>query len=87
MLYGLLYIASSAAFNSIINAACLMLNLAYVIPQGILLTQGRDKLPKRFFNLGKWGYAVNLYSVLYLILIGVVFCLPQTNPTTINSMN
>ena len=55
MIYGLIYIASTAAFNSIINATCLMLNLAYVIPQGILLTQGRAKLPSRTFDLGKWG--------------------------------
>ncbi|EMT72455.1 amino acid/polyamine transporter I [Fusarium oxysporum II5] len=85
--YGLIYVASTTAFNSIINATCLMLNLSYVIPQGVLLTQGRDKLPRRVFNLGKLGYAVNLYSVVFMIVIGVVFCLPQTNPTTAGSMN
>ncbi|KAF5572395.1 HNM1-choline permease [Fusarium pseudoanthophilum] len=86
-LYGLIYVASTTAFNSIINATCLMLNLSYVIPQGVLLTQGRDKLPRRTFSLGKLGYAVNMYSVLFMIVIGVVFCLPQTNPTTAGSMN
>ncbi|KAF9885319.1 hypothetical protein FE257_013036 [Aspergillus nanangensis] len=86
-IYGLLYIASTAAYNSIINTACLMLNMAYVIPQGILLTVGRDKLPRRRFDLGKWGYAVNLYSVVFLIMVGVMFCMPQTNPTTVGSMN
>ncbi|KAF5984885.1 HNM1-choline permease [Fusarium coicis] len=70
-LYGLIYVASTTAFNSIINATCLMLNLSYVIPQAVLLTQGR----------------VNLYSVVVMIVIGVVFCLPQTNPTTAGSMN
>ncbi|KAK2933432.1 hypothetical protein FoTM2_007893 [Fusarium oxysporum f. sp. vasinfectum] len=85
--YGLIYVASTTAFNSIINATCLMLNLSYVIPQGVLLTQGRDKLPRRAFSLGKIGYAVNLYSVVFMIVIGVVFCLPQTNPTTAGSMN
>ncbi|KAF5671099.1 HNM1-choline permease [Fusarium circinatum] len=51
------------------------------------ITQGRDKLPRRAFSLGKFGYAVNLYSVVFMIVIGVVFCLPQTNPTTAGSMN
>ncbi|KAF5585852.1 HNM1-choline permease [Fusarium subglutinans] len=87
VLYGLIYVASTTAFNSIINAACLMLNVSYVIPQGVLLTQGRDKLPRRAFSHGKFGYAVNLYSVVFMIVIGVVFCLPQTNPTTAGSMN
>ncbi|KAL3447220.1 amino acid transporter [Aspergillus insuetus] len=86
-IYGVLYIASTAAYNSIINAACLMLNIAYVIPQGILLTVGRDKLPDRSFSLGRWGYAVNVYSVCFLIVVGVLFCLPSTNPTTVGSMN
>ncbi|KAF9871507.1 Choline transport protein [Colletotrichum karsti] len=85
--YGLLYVASTAAFNSIINATCLMLNISYVVPQAILLVEGRDKLPRRTFDLGRWGYAVNLYSVIFLIVIGVVFCLPQTYPTTVGSMN
>ncbi|KAM6524485.1 hypothetical protein FALCPG4_010097 [Fusarium falciforme] len=86
-IYGLIYIASTAAFNSIINAMCLTLNLSYIIPQAILLTQGRDKLPRHAYDLGRWGFAVNAFSVVFLIVVGVVFCLPQTNPTSINAMN
>ncbi|KAH8698943.1 amino acid/polyamine transporter I [Talaromyces proteolyticus] len=86
-IYGALYVASSTAYNSIINTNCLLLNIAYVIPQAILLIEGRSKLPNRDFNLGKLGYPINICSVLLLILIGVLFCMPQTNPTTVGSMN
>lgn len=86
-IYGLLYIASTQAFNSIINTAVLMLNITYTVPQGILLTCGRHKLPSRYYSLGKWGYAINLFSVLWLILSGIFFCFPTSNPPTIGNMN
>ncbi|KAI9043603.1 amino acid transporter [Aspergillus affinis] len=87
-IYGLLYIASTAAFNSIVNAAILMLNITYTVPQGILLTCGRHRLAKRPFNLGPvLGYAVNAFSVVWLIISGVIFCFPSTQPTTVGSMN
>ncbi|KAE8147897.1 amino acid transporter [Aspergillus avenaceus] len=88
LIYGLLYIASTAAFNSIVNTAILMLNITYTIPQGILVTCGRHRLPKRPFNLGPViGYAVNGFSVLWLVLSGVFFCFPTTLPTEVGSMN
>ncbi|KAJ5351886.1 amino acid transporter [Penicillium brevicompactum] len=86
-IYGLLYIASTQAFNSIINTAVLMLNITYTVPQGILVTCGRHKLPSRYYNLGIWGYAINAFSVLWLILSGIFFCFPTSNPPTINNMN
>lgn len=64
-----------------------MMNLTLAIPQGILLTGGRTKLPARYFNLGNLGYAVNLFTVIWLIVSGVYFCMPSTNPTTVASMN
>ncbi|PLB49685.1 amino acid transporter [Aspergillus steynii IBT 23096] len=88
VIYGLLYIASTAAFNSIVNTAILMLNITYTVPQGILATCGRDRLPRRPFNLGPVvGYAVNVFSIIWLIISGVVFCFPVSLPTTMADMN
>ncbi|KAE8354855.1 amino acid transporter [Aspergillus coremiiformis] len=88
LIYGLLYVASTAAFNSIINTAILMLNLTYTIPQGILATSGRGRLPRRYFNLGPViGYAINIFSVVWLVISGVFSCFPVTVPTTLGSMN
>lgn len=87
LLYGLLYIASSRAFNTIINTAVIMLNLTYTVPQGILATCGRHRLPRRPFDLGVWGYTVNVFSVLWLIVSGTFFCFPVALPTTVGSMN
>ncbi|EGX88592.1 choline transport protein, putative [Cordyceps militaris CM01] len=86
-LYGLVYIASSEAFTSIINTTILMLNITFVVPQGIVLTRGRHHLPKRPFRLGKFGYAVNAFSVIWVTVSGIFLCFPVTNPTTLASMN
>lgn len=86
-IYGLLYIASTQAFNSIINTAVLMLNITYVVPQGILAIRGRTRLPARYYDLGPWGYGVNVFSVLWVILSGIFFCFPTSNPPTLENMN
>ncbi|PYH29104.1 amino acid transporter [Aspergillus neoniger CBS 115656] len=86
--YGLLYIASTQAFNSIINTAILMLNITYTVPQGILASCGRDRLPARHYNLGRVpGYAVNFFSVGWLVVSGVFFCFPTMRTPTIADMN
>ncbi|KAJ6132292.1 hypothetical protein N7471_007507 [Penicillium samsonianum] len=45
-IYGLIYLASTTAFNSIITSAVTLLNLSYTIPQAILITRGRAQCPK-----------------------------------------
>ncbi|KAJ5836657.1 hypothetical protein N7447_002683 [Penicillium robsamsonii] len=54
-IYGLIYLASTTAFNSIITSAVTLLNLSYAVPQAILATRGRAQcLPKRPLGLGRW---------------------------------
>ncbi|KAJ0421166.1 amino acid permease-domain-containing protein [Aspergillus carlsbadensis] len=43
MLYGLIYIGSTTAFNSFLALSILSLNLTYAVPQGILLAPGRER--------------------------------------------
>ncbi|KAK1625277.1 amino acid/polyamine transporter I [Colletotrichum phormii] len=87
-LYGLLYLASTTAFNSIVTSAVLFLSITYVVPQGILLFQGRNKsLPPRYLNLGWFGYVCNVFSVLWIVILGVFICMPPTLPVTAGSMN
>lgn len=65
-----------------------MMNISYTVPQGILLTCGRHRLPRREFDLGPvLGYMVNAFSVLWVTVSGVFFCLPTELPTTVGNMN
>ncbi|KAI9146855.1 choline transporter [Paramyrothecium foliicola] len=88
LLYGLLYLASSTAFNSIITSAVLFLNISYAIPQGILLFQGRKShLPPRYLKLGWLGYFCNVFSICWIVVLGIFVCMPPSLPVTTQSMN
>ncbi|KAL1865226.1 hypothetical protein Plec18167_009494 [Paecilomyces lecythidis] len=89
ILYGLLYIGSTEAFNSFISTSVLTLYTAYVVPQGIVLWRGRDRvLPEHWFNLGRiFGPFCNIFSCLWMCLYTVIFCFPIYLPVTVKSMN
>jgi choline transport protein len=88
VLFGLLYVASTTAYNSFVSLAILATNLTCVIPQAIVLVRGRRTLPKRSFDLGAVGgtfcYA---FSTLYASLYMVLFCFPLVIPVAGDSMN
>ena len=86
--YGLLYLASTTAFNSIVTTAVLFLNITYVVPQGILLfSRGRSFLPMRYLRLGWFGYFCNWFSVLWIVILGTTVCMPPNLPVTVGNMN
>lgn len=88
-LFGLLYIASTTAFNSIVALAILSSNITCTIPQAIVLFRGRSKvLPPRYFDLGPvLGPLCNGFSLLYVSLYTVLFCFPIFLPAAAGSMN
>lgn len=86
--YGLLYFASTTAFNSIVTCAVLFLNITYAVPQGIVLFGGREKnLPKRYLRLGWLGYFCNAFSILWIVVLGVCVCMPPNLPVAVGNMN
>ncbi|KAK5057849.1 hypothetical protein LTR84_011850 [Exophiala bonariae] len=89
ILYGLIYIGSTTAFNSFISLSILGLNVTYAIPQAVVLLRGRDKcLPNRQFDLGPiFGPFCNAFSVLWMTLFAVLFCFPVFLPVTAQNMN
>lgn len=88
ILYGLIYIASTTAFNSFISLSILGLNVTMTIPQTIVLFRGRKVLPTRQFNLGPiFGPFCNLFATLWVSLYTVLFCFPVFLPVTLSNMN
>lgn len=87
-LYGLIYMASTTAFNSVITSAVLFLNITLVAPQTVLVLRGRNKmLPERPLKLGYVGYFCNIFSTLWVIILVVLVCMPPAVPVTVASMN
>ena len=87
-IYGLLYLISTTAFNSIITSAVLYLNITYAAPQGLIAVRGRKNvLPNRRFDLGCIGYACNFLSPILVTLVGVFICFPPELPVTHSNIN
>ena len=87
-LYGLLYLISTTAFNSIITSAVLYLNITYAVPQGLVALRGRKNvLPDHPFDLGSMGYVCNFLSPILVTVIGVLICFPPELPVTQQNIN
>ena len=73
LLLGLIVLGSDFAFQSVVSCSGICFQVGYVIPILILLFRGRKVLPDRpNFDLGKFGYAINIISVGWSILIIVM---------------
>ncbi|KAJ5762825.1 hypothetical protein N7533_001506 [Penicillium manginii] len=69
LILGLIVLGSDLAFQSIISGGGLMLQVSYLVPVVIVLVRGRKTLPPRpHFDLGRWGYAINIFSIGATIL-------------------
>ena len=87
-IYGLLYLISTTAFNSIITSAVLYLNITYAIPQGLIATRGRKNvLPDHPFDLGWMGYVCNFLSPILVAVVGALICFPPQLPVTRQNIN
>ncbi|KAF0328499.1 amino acid permease [Colletotrichum asianum] len=88
IVYGLVFVGSETAFELMVSASIIFLVGSYVIPQAILLFVDRDELlPERPFSLGRFGYAVNLISTIWTVLLVIACCLPTEYPITPYNMN
>jgi choline transport protein len=75
-LTGLIVLGSDLAFYAIISAGGVTLQLSYCVPILCVVLRGRDKLPARpHFDLGRWGYAINVASLLWSIVVVLFYIL------------
>ncbi|CAF2838973.1 unnamed protein product [Rotaria sp. Silwood2] len=86
-LLGLIYLGSSAAFNAFTGVATICLSASYALPIFILLLRGRHLVDSAPFHLGKFGYIINIITILWIILAIVIFTMPTAVPITASSMN
>ena len=86
--YGLLYLISTTAFNSIITSAVLYLNITYAIPQALIAVRGRKNvLPEHSFDLGWIGYVCNYLSPFLVLIVSILICFPSQMPVTRQNIN
>ncbi|KAG9662728.1 amino acid transporter, partial [Aureobasidium melanogenum] len=88
---GCIYLASTAAFNALINTTIILQMISFAMPCLLLMCRGRSEkfLAKdRWFRLPGWlGWACNTTVVIFAVIEVVFFDLPTSIPTTGSSMN
>lgn len=88
ILFGLILIGSSSAFNALISASVVALGVSYAIPVAINLVRGRKMLGSRPFALPEpLGWVANIIGVAYTIITTVLFLFPPTLPVTASNMS
>ncbi|KAF8154304.1 amino acid transporter [Crassisporium funariophilum] len=87
LLLGLIFLGSTAAFNAFVGVAVICLGASYAMPIAISLANGRKDMEDCPFSLGRWGFAINLFAVLWTAFEIVLFSMPAVIPVTQISMN
>ncbi len=89
ILFGLIFLGSSSAFNAIVSASVVALGLTYAIPPLIHCLRGRKILPEsRAFRLPEpLGWVFNLVGIAYTLVTTVLFVFPPVLPVTGSNMN
>ena len=90
LLTGLLVLGSRLAFYAIISGGGITLQVSYCIPILCVVLRGRQHLPPRpHFDLGQWGYPINIVSLLWSVVVVLFYVFPQYVPVVghIENMN
>ncbi|KAH7031683.1 gaba permease [Microdochium trichocladiopsis] len=77
-LLGLIYFGSPAAFSSFTGVATICLSTSYGLPILVSVLRGRKKLEHATFSLGKFGFIINITTLLWIVLAIFLFCMPTT---------
>jgi choline transport protein len=73
LILGLIVLGSDYGFQAVVSCGGICFQIGYTIPIAILLVRGRKVLPPHpNFDLGRFGYAINIISVGWSSLIIVM---------------
>lgn len=75
-LLALIYFGSTAAFNSFTGVATICLATSYGLPILVSVLRGRKNVRNATYSLGKFGYAINIATLLWIVLAIFLFCMP-----------
>lgn len=89
LILGLVNIASSTAFNAMTSLALIGHYTSYLLPIVLLVIRrfGKKHIPFGPWTLGRYGLAVNLFSLFYCVVLIVFVAFPPYQPVTYENMN
>ncbi|GJN92307.1 hypothetical protein Rhopal_005337-T1 [Rhodotorula paludigena] len=88
IILGLLSLATTIIFYAFFQLTTEGYLLSYLIPIALLLFRGRDLLPPAYWRMPDWLARIcNAASIAYIVLICVLFCIPNFYPVNASNMN
>ncbi|GAA5879992.1 hypothetical protein JCM3774_005469 [Rhodotorula dairenensis] len=88
IILGIIYLGSEIIFYSFFQLTTIGYLASYFIPIALGLFRGRDLLPPAYWRLPDLvAKLCNIVSLLYIVFICVLFCLPNYYPVTAENMN
>ncbi|KAF2749414.1 GABA permease gaba [Sporormia fimetaria CBS 119925] len=87
VIFGLIFLGSTSAFNAIISSSVVARGVSYALPIAVNCARGRV-LPARSFVLpSPIAWIVNLVGLVYVVITTVLFVFPPFLPVTGSNMN
>jgi amino acid permease (GABA permease) len=83
---GLPYLWNYTAYAAVTSIAVIGLYIAYVLPTFLRLRQGEAFEPGPW-HLGRWSRTVGTIAVGWVVVITILFMLPQLSPVTVKTFN
>jgi amino acid transporter len=86
LILGLPYLWNYAAYAAVTSIAVIGLYIAYVTPTFLRLRQGAN-FKRGPWHLGRWSKPVGIIAVIWVVIITILFMLPQVGPITATTFN
>jgi amino acid permease (GABA permease) len=86
LILGLPYLWNYAAYAAVTSIAVIGLYIAYVLPTFLRLRLG-DNFQRGPWHLGRWSKPVGIIAVTWVVIITILFMLPQLGPISWTTFN
>jgi amino acid transporter len=86
LILGLPYLWNYTAYAAVTSIAVIGLYIAYVMPTFLRLRQG-DSFQRGPWHLGRWSRPIGIIAVAWVIIITILFMLPQAGPISWTTFN
>ncbi len=83
---GLPYLYSYTAYAAVTSIAVIGLYVAYVAPVFLRVRAG-SRFKEGPWTLGRWGRPIGIVATIWVVVIAILFMLPQAQPITISTFN
>jgi choline transport protein len=87
MCVGCIYVGNTTAFNAFCGSFVVMTTISYGIAIAAHMSTCRKSVLPGPFHLGRWGWAINGISILYIVFSDIIFCFPPMKPVGAANMN